>query len=263
VGATPPAGRLAVLAAGVAVVGAVALLAAAGGAARRAAVAAGAVGVVAVVLPALGIVAGADYLDARNVLAAVVPLAVAVAIGLTARGPRLAGLAMTAVLVAASLASVIALGSDPGAQRPGWNRVAMVLGTLPTPRAVLLAGGSRSWAVPLTFYLPHTGWLPRRGAPVREIDVVRRLGTTASCGDRVWWGALCNIPPDPRSRTSPAPGFRYLASRHVAGFAIDRFAAARRVRVYMHQPLLRPSTAPALRRKRHLLLTPVARPAIR
>jgi uncharacterized membrane protein len=251
VGFSPPAGTAAVVAGLAVVAGAVALLVARGtGLERRAAAIAGAVGVGAVVLPLLAIAAGVDYFNARNVIAAVVPLAVAVAAGLAVPRARAAGTALALVIAATSVVCVAQVWSEGAAQRPEWDRVAQALGALPQPRAILLVGGSGNWAIPLAFHLNRTWWLPRKGARVREIDAVGRLGGPVACP--AWWGPLCNLPRDRVSRRPPAPGFRYLGTEAVAGFSITRFRARRPIRLYPRRPYRRP----------HLLLTPAAEPVI-
>ena len=213
-------------------------------------------------LPLLGRWAGLDYFDGRNVVATLVPTAIVVAIGLSVRRARGLGLLLAAALTVLCVASVVRVWGDAGAQRPGWNRVAAVLGAPRAPRAILLTGGSASWAVPLAFHLRHTWWVPRTGARVRELDVVARLRTPAQCAGRAWWGPLCNIAPDHVSRRSPIAGFDFVDTRLVAGFAITRFRSAAPRKVFPRRPFLDPRLVRPTRRKRQLLLTPRSEPVI-
>jgi hypothetical protein len=106
---------------------------------RRAAgrmLAIGAVTVAAPVALAL-LAAGKDYVLARNLLPALVPLLAAVAIGVTLRRARRAGLALAAVLVAYSLGFSIWASGSPSLQRPGWDAVAGELGEPLAPRAIV------------------------------------------------------------------------------------------------------------------------------
>ncbi len=88
---------------------------------------------------ALALVAPAkDYVLARNILPALVPLLVAVAIGMTARRARRSGMVVASVLVAYSLGFCIWVSLSPAWQRPEWNTVATRLGEPKAPRAIVL-----------------------------------------------------------------------------------------------------------------------------
>jgi mannosyltransferase len=106
---------------------------------RRAAgrmIAIGAVTVAAPVALAL-LAAGKDYVLTRNLLPALVPLLAAVAVGLTLRRARRAGLAIATVLVAYSLGFSILASASPSLQRPDWDAVAGKLGEPLAPRAIV------------------------------------------------------------------------------------------------------------------------------
>jgi 4-amino-4-deoxy-L-arabinose transferase-like glycosyltransferase len=239
VGFTPPAGAVALAIGGLAVLAAIALLAGRKDPrARRGALLAGAVGLSAVLVPVLLAVAGADYLNARNVIGAVVPLTIAMACGLATRRRQALGLGAAAVLVAVSVAMVVKVPSDPGAQRTHWQQVAQVLRYTGKPRAILLLG-AHTWSRILGFYLPHTWWDPPHGFGVAEIDVLRRAARLGPCPAVVWWGASCNSAPRAPLRRPPARGFRLASDVRVAGFAIDRYLSPRPVRLYSRQPLER------------------------
>jgi mannosyltransferase len=88
---------------------------------------------------ALALVApGKDYVLARNLLPALVPLLVAVAIGVTARRARRAGMVVASVLVAYSLGFCVWVSLSPAWQRPDWDSVAARLGEPTAPRAIVL-----------------------------------------------------------------------------------------------------------------------------
>ena len=93
----------------------------------------------AVAIPlALAVVApDKDYFLARNLLAAAVPLLAAVAIGVTVRGARRAGLAVGVALLAYSLGFSILASSSTALQRPDWEAVAEKLGEPERPRAIV------------------------------------------------------------------------------------------------------------------------------
>jgi len=249
VGFRPPATRPAELVAASAVaVGGVALALRGSRRERRAAAVAGGVGLAAVALPLALALAGTDLVNTRNVIGALVPLAVAVACGLGARRARVAGSVATVVLVGVSLWALVALARDPLGQRPRWGAVAAALGPARAPRLILLEGTS-TWARPLSLLLPHTWWLGRRGASVREVDVVRRPGRRR-CPEATWWGPFCDLRPSP-ALIAPGRGMRLVWRRDVAGFEVARFRSQRPVRFTQR-----------FSRHRRLLLTPTRQPLV-
>lgn len=238
-GFTPPATPLAVAIGGVAVLAGCALLVLrADRRERRAALVANGVGAAAVLVPVVSAVAGMDYLNARNVIAALVPLLIALACGLAARRARLVGAAAAVVLVALSLAMVMTVPSDAGAQRARWQQVAKVLRFTGRPRAIVLLG-AHTWSRILGFYLGDVWWDPPQGRRVAEIDVLRRADSYGACPAVMWWGASCDSAPHPPLAHAPARGFRFLSESRVAGFAIDRYVSPRPVRLYAHPPFER------------------------
>jgi hypothetical protein len=87
---------------------------------------------------ALAVVSPAkDYVLARNLMPAVVPLLAAVAIGVTLRGARRAGAVVGAALVAYSLGFSVWASVSPALQRPDWGAVAGRLGDPTRPRALV------------------------------------------------------------------------------------------------------------------------------
>jgi mannosyltransferase len=93
--------------------------------------------VVAPVLLAL-LAPGKDYVLARNLMPALVPLLAAVAIGATLRSARRGGMVIVSVLVAYSLGFSIWASASPTMQRPDWDAVAARLGEPTAPRATVL-----------------------------------------------------------------------------------------------------------------------------
>lgn len=81
---------------------------------------------------------GKDYVLARNLLPALVPLLVAVALGLTLRAARRTGAIAAATLVVYSLGFCVWVGASPAWQRPDWDAVAAKLGEPEAPRAIVL-----------------------------------------------------------------------------------------------------------------------------
>lgn len=130
-----------------------------------------AIGLCGIALPLLGAVVGADYLNARNLLPALVPLAAALAAGFAAAVPRPQppGPALLAALCAISLVVVGAVALDPQYQRDDWKGLARQLGVSDEPRVLVIAPANGG-AV-LRYYRRGLVPLPDTGLPVREIDV--------------------------------------------------------------------------------------------
>jgi hypothetical protein len=246
-GFTPPAGPAAVGALVLVAGGAVVLVVRRGSPVERrgAKVAAGLLAA-ATGAPLVLAIAGADFLDTRNVIGAVVPLALALGAGLGARRAGAAGAGLAAVAAVVSVGLVLTMAGDASAQRPAWQHVAAALRG-PTPRAILLVHG-RSWVRPLGYYLPHTWTAPRSGARVRRLDILRRV-SPVYCHD-VWWGATCDTHAHEIPRGLPGPGFRRVSSERVDGYAITRYVARRPVLVHQFRDS----------RRLRLLLTPTRTP---
>jgi len=116
---------------------------------------------------------GNDFVLARNLLPALLPLLIAVAIGVTLPGARRLGAAIGALLFAYSLAFCVWASVNPDLQRPDWDTVAATIGEPTAPRATV------TWALgeaPLRYYL-STGAIqvtPADGYDwlVHEVDFV-------------------------------------------------------------------------------------------
>ncbi|HEX6781542.1 MAG TPA: glycosyltransferase family 39 protein [Solirubrobacterales bacterium] len=175
---------------------------------RRAAFVPLAVAAVAVGIPlALAVLsAGKDFVLARNLLPALFPLLVAVAVALSTERARRLGTAVAAVLVVYSLAFSVHASTSPDLQRPDWRAVADRLGEPDGPRATV------TWVLgeaPLRFYL-STGAIQLKASEgyewlVREIAFVS-MGET---------------PPPPRRLLGP--GFRETAAEGVGPLFVRRY----------------------------------------
>jgi uncharacterized membrane protein len=133
------------------------------------------VGLVAIAVPVvLALVSTSkDYVLARNVIPALVPLLVALAIGFTLPAARRLGTVLGAGLVAYSLVFCVWASASPDLQRPDWNAVADRLGEPEAPRATV------TWTLgeaSLRYYL-STGAFQVKAAEgypwlVREVEFV-------------------------------------------------------------------------------------------
>jgi len=147
-----------------------------------------------------------DYVLARNLLPALLPLLLVASIGLTLRRARRAGAVVGAVLVAYSLGFSIWASVSPTLQRPDWKAVASALGEPGTPRAMV------TWtlgAASLRFYL-STG----------------SLQTRPSEGFEWWVGEVDFISEGPAPPPRPAllgPGFRQAGYEQVGRLYVRRY----------------------------------------
>jgi len=149
---------------------------------------------------------GKDYVLARNLVPALVPLLLAVAVGVTLRGARRAGVLLGAVLVAYSLGFSVWASLSPALQRPDWDPVAAELGEPATPRAMV------TWtlgAASLRYYLSTGSFQahPSEGFEwwVGEVDFISD-------------GAA---PPPPRDLLGP--GFRRVEQVEVGRLHLRRY----------------------------------------
>jgi mannosyltransferase len=147
-----------------------------------------------------------DYVLARNLIPALVPLLVAVAVGFTLRRARRSGTILAAALVAYSLGFSVWASLSPALQRPDWDPVSSALGESTTPRAIV------TWtlgAASLRYYLSTGGFQvqPSDGFDwwVGEVDFI-------SDGP---------VPPPPRRLLGP--GFRQAAYQRVGRLYVRRY----------------------------------------
>jgi len=102
---------------------------------------------------------GKDFVLARNLMPALIPLLLAVAIALSAPSARRLGTVLGAALLAYSFAFCVWVSVYPDLQRPNWDAVAGRLGEPSAPRATV------TWTIgeaPLRYYLAN-GALQVRG----------------------------------------------------------------------------------------------------
>jgi mannosyltransferase len=159
----------------------------------------------------LAAVGAVDVFDGRNVIAAWIPCAVLVAIGLGAADARYLRGAIGGGLLLLSLAVIIAINALPEYQRDNWRGVAHTLSTASSGRIIL---GEESSSLPLSIYLSG---LVRVGDPsvtTSEIDIVglrtRRTGRP---------------PLSPVASTKPPSGFRLAAVNKTKTYVLTRFIA--------------------------------------
>jgi 4-amino-4-deoxy-L-arabinose transferase-like glycosyltransferase len=162
-----------------------------------------------VALPLLLAALGADYLYARNLLPAWLPVGILIAAALAPPTPRPAHTAALCSLIAGGLIATLMISLRPELQRPAWRPVARLLSQQPTrPRAIIALG---DWeAQPLLIYLHHAR--PLSDTTARNIQELDLVGPA----DR-----------PPRTRPTLAVSglfeLRLLTRRRTPGFTISRY----------------------------------------
>jgi mannosyltransferase len=196
---------------------------------QRGALLAATVAVVSILLPLALALAGLDYLIYKNVIAAVLPLLLALAAGFAAQRAGVAGPAAGAALCALSLAVVVATATKPKYGREDWRTAVTAMRDSAGPRAVVATPSSPA-ELPLELYLPGASELGADRAWVREIDLL-------GMAERPLGAIETPRPPRPPTPAAP-PGFRLVERIERKTFTLVRYRAPRRVPVTL--PLLLP-----------------------
>jgi mannosyltransferase len=172
----------------------------------------------AVLAPVVLAAFGADYLAPRNLVGAMIPLSVLIAILLAAiDGPL--GALLAAATVAAFLAISVDVDLSPRLQRGNWRDVAKLLREspprqgsrdgAPAPQRVLTT--VELGAAPLEYYL----------SPMHLRNLSRHDSVRVSEIDETGYAPLRQGAANP-----PAPGFRLLERRNVDGLIVYRFVSS-------------------------------------
>jgi uncharacterized membrane protein len=139
---------------------------------RAGAALAGALGGLALALPLVLSLAGIDFFLDRNLIAAWVVLAIALAAVLGARRAGPGGLAVAAAACLAGVVVNLQVLADPRLQHSDWRGVAGALGPSLTGRAIVVRPGYAQ--LMMKAYGHRIVKFPRSGLPVREIALVGR-----------------------------------------------------------------------------------------
>src|SRR3954447_21771435 len=124
-------------------------------------------GLAAIVAPLVLALIGPDYLISRNVIASLLPMAVALAAGYaTDRG----GVAAAAALCALGVVQVIGGHTDERYQRDNWRGAGEFIGRADQARAVIVTPASG--AIPMLHYLRGGQTTPAAGVDVKELVFV-------------------------------------------------------------------------------------------
>ena len=148
-----------------------------------------------------------NYVLARNLLPALVPLLVVLGVGFTLRGARRSGAVLAGLLVAYSLGFSVWASVSPALQRPDWDAVASAIGEPTVPRAMV------TWTLgeaSLRYYLSSGS------IQVQPSDGFR------------WWVGEIDFISDGPAIPPPArlfgPGFREVGYERVGRLYVRRFA---------------------------------------
>jgi hypothetical protein len=150
---------------------ALALLATGGSAEEQsAAVSAGVVAAPAIAIPFLLAVVGVDFVNPRNLIGALVPLLIVVAVGFGCRAAGRTGLLGGAFACALFVGVLVAVNASTQMQRPDWRDAAEALGPASSDRAFVVPHNGDD---PLAYYLDAdiAKHLNQR-VLVRQIDVL-------------------------------------------------------------------------------------------
>jgi hypothetical protein len=197
---------------------------------RRAAAIWGSLGAGCLLAPLAFTLAGADYLDARNLIVAWVPLALVIGVAATTERARVAGAALGAGALALIAAATVAVPTQPDLQRTDWRGVARALGPPTVARALIAPSSGRT----LLDYLPGLHWNVDRHQRVAEVDVIGSRSHAAN-GLACWWGGACDLPRQLIPRLDAFPGYRLVDHRIVGPFIVVRYRAARPHRLSLHR----------------------------
>jgi mannosyltransferase len=174
------------------------------------------IGAVAVALPLLAALVGADYLNTRNLLPALIPLLAALGVAYGAGDAARLGLTLLGALCALSLAIVIAVAADSQYQRQDWKGLAHALGRTDGTRALVVSPANGELA--LRYYRPAIRTMGPPGAAVREVDVIAVAGSRDP-------GKAPQLPELTGSALG-VPGFGPATRIATGTYAILRFPAA-------------------------------------
>jgi 4-amino-4-deoxy-L-arabinose transferase-like glycosyltransferase len=161
-----------------------------------------------VLIPLVLVAFSSDYLAPRNLIGAMVPVTLALAIALGSPAAGRTGLALAVLAVAGLLAVTIDVDLSPRLQRGNWRGLARVLHAGPSDRAITTV---ELGAAPLEYYLPELrlGNLPRGATTtLSQIDETGYLPLRAGAG------------------APPTAGFQLTARSNVDGLIEYRFQAA-------------------------------------
>jgi hypothetical protein len=170
------------------------------------------IGLAAVAAPIILALVGVDYLNTRNLLVAMPPLIVALAIGL-ARAPRWRGSALAAALFLIFALVLALVEANPRYQRDDWRGASDALGAT-TAAARVIVVDPASGLIPMRAYQPHLQPMTVPTA-VSEVDVVDLPAKVT--------GAGIGSPARPHGAPAAPTGFRLVGATYASTYTVLRF----------------------------------------
>jgi mannosyltransferase len=170
-----------------------------------------------VFVPAVLATVGFDYFNSRNVLAAVVPLMIALAGAYAIGRARPWAASGVALLCVAGVVSVGLTLTDTFPQREDWRSLAQALGSDRSALVVTPGDGEPYDAYPLDAYLDEVEVLPARGTCVEDVAVA---ALPVRAGRKVAWSAIPR-----RERAPKLPGFQLVDRDVEETFVLFRYRA--------------------------------------
>jgi hypothetical protein len=169
-----------------------------------------------VLIPILFAVAGADYMAPRNLIGAMVPVSVLLAVVIGARATGRPGAAIAVLATLALLAICIDVDLSPRLQRGDWSRVAAAVSPgassgagAPRVAAALAVVSTHLGSAPIEYYTPGLRPASSSFVAVSEIDKVGYKPLLAS------------------ALAPPAPGFTLVQQLDFNGELVYRFTSQR------------------------------------
>ena len=189
-----------------------------------------AIGTSAALLPALTAAVDSDYFLDRNVIAALVPLTIAVAIGLGGVRARTLGSVAVVGVMAVSITTTVAVSRDRDLQRADWRAISGVIARH-HGRQLVVMNRNRVLGSTMSRYLPPTRELSSH-AIVKTRDVVF-IGLGSVPGLCAWWfGHACSIVYLSERPQVPLPrSFHLVHIDHVGRFTLARYRSASAARL--------------------------------
>ena len=158
-----------------------------------------------VLIPAVLVAFGADYLAPRNLIGAMIPLTALVAVPLAAPAAGRAGLLAVGVAALGFLIVSVDVDLSPRLQRGDWRALARVIPRTGAGRALTTV---ELGTAPLQYYIPGLHELhPHTSALLGEIDETGYAPLRSS------------------AREPPAPGFKLVSQSDVNGLILFRFVS--------------------------------------
>jgi hypothetical protein len=197
---------------------------------RAAAVIGGFAAVVSVVPSAVGLVLPRfDYISPAYVIAALLPLLIVVAIGLTTRRAGTAGAVAAAALAGVMLSMTISIAARSELQRPDWRGLTRAIGPPHGPRAVVADG-----SLPVSFYLPHVVQGTVLSNPWLHDRLLRYLpqwSKPAAVDEIALVGRGPRPPLEELSLGATGVVFHEVSTKHVGDAAVTVYSGSRGVEV--------------------------------